>query len=71
MQHVADNRPAWFDWHGILSQDPVIVERLDGAIFFFKREPAVDECNHLQIIPGDRKVNGNRYGMRLWDRDRV
>src|SRR6185369_1323838 len=39
MQHVADYGPAFFRRTGILSKDPVIVERLDRAVLIRNVDP--------------------------------
>ena len=71
VQDIVDDRPPRFDRHRIFSQNPVVVERLDRAIFLFEGEPVVDERDHLRVALGNGKSDGNGNRVRLWDYNRV
>src|SRR4029434_3406604 len=51
-QQVTDNRPARLASGGLLPQNPVSVERVDGAVSPFQLDPGIDEFHPLLIASG-------------------
>src|SRR5262245_41035506 len=65
MQHVAHNRPTRFARRGLLTQYPMAVERVDGAIAALQFDPSIDESEPILIAPGYRIGERNFHNPRL------
>jgi hypothetical protein len=58
MQHVTDNRPARFAFTSLLSENSVIVQRVDGTVPAFEIDPRVEKSCEVLIPP--------RHCVRQW-----
>src|SRR5262244_2975646 len=67
VQDIAEHRPAWRLRHGVLAQNPVVIEPGDGLILFLELDPQVDEVHHL-LIPTRQWVSQRGcQDIGLWD----
>src|SRR6187401_910260 len=53
VQYVPRNRPPPRLRHGGASEDPVVVERLDGSVLSLQVDPGVDQAGQSRIVAAD------------------
>ena len=70
MQQVAQHRPLRLLGSRIASENPVIVERLDCAVFALQFDPGAEEAGELQVAPRHRvsEREANRQRLRYGNR---
>jgi hypothetical protein len=59
MQHVADNRPAGLALAGLLTENPVLINRVDGAVAALELNPGIEKPGKFLIASGHRVSQEN------------
>ena len=52
VQDIADDRPARWRGHGVLAENPVVVQRWNGLVFFLELDPEIDEVDQFLVAVG-------------------
>ena len=71
VQHVPEHRPPWLLGDGVLAENPVIVERINGSIALLQLEPGIDEADHLPVTTGEEIRHRELPHLGLGDGDGV
>src|SRR5215471_15495896 len=65
MQDIADDGPPRLLRHGVLAQNPIVVERSNGFVFLLEFDPRIDKTDQLRVTPGHGIGQWNRQDIRL------
>ena len=71
VQHVPEHRPPRRLGYGVLAENPVIIERVNGSIALLQLDPGIDEADHLPVTTGEEIRNRELQHIGLGDGDGV
>ena len=71
VEDIANDGPAGFLGFGPLTEDPVVIQSIDGFVFLFQVHPVIHKIEHGLITAGDRITGWYFLDIRFGDDDLI